>query len=689
MKKSLLLIVAVFLMLPFANASHIVGGETTVKWVGPTQNDFQIQVRVFRSCQSGSAGMPASVSVDIRDLVTYNAIQSVTITNPVITANLPFSDPCTQVVGICVDEGLFTQNVTIPNNPSGNGYFLEYQICCRNNGVLNLANPSGDGMTFYCEIPDPALGLNNSNPDMGAYPLNAFFCVNNPKTFQFNVIDADGDSLVYSLVTPLDDGAMNAAPAFPYNNVNYAGGYNLGNMIGGASPFVINQNTGFMTGAPSIGGQFVFGVKVEEYRSGVKIGEVRRDAQFEAISSCQSGNPLTYADLSISNGVTLPIPYNKLYCKDFVYTDPNGDTLYMEIISPIFDSGAYLATMVPDLNGDFTYYYDFNGTSFNDSVTIPPNVFDPVFGGDFNIGYIGQRLCFTPPCSQIGEIYPITIAGASLGCDGFSGDTIDFFIEVIPPVFDFKNPGDKEVLVNSEYCRNLVFHDTSIFDMLDITIYSDIFGLPEPATIPSLGTNYSYNNFIYPTPYPGNSFSTGVGNGVNNPSVVATRLCWTPTCEEYNKVYNVKAILLSADCPNVIPDTIEFNYIVTPPFDSLDVVPNVITPNCDGINDVFTFGLDKLDANGNPVLDANGEQIRIGGTSNVCFDNLDVQIFNRWGLLVFESDQNPTFAWDGSNKGGSKVAAGTYFVLVSGTYGNEVVKLAQRTVTVIDPQNCN
>jgi len=390
-----------FLFFSLSKASHIVGGDITVKWIGPSQNNFQVQVRIFRSCQPSTATMPTSINVLLHDLVTYATTTTYTITNPVINANLPFGDPCFTPQGLCVDEGIFTQNVTIPNNP--NGYFLSYQICCRNTGITNLSNPSSDGMTFYCEIPDPgnAATLNNSSPDMGDYPLDAYLCVNSPKMFQFNVTDIDGDSLVYSLVTPLDDGTMNAAPTFPYNNVAYAGGYSLANMVGGVPPMTINQNTGVITASPALIGTWVFGVLVEEFRNGVKIGETRRDAQYES-QACTSGNPPSFLNTVPSMGQTIEIPYNREYCLDLIFNDINvGDTLYIEMISNVFDSGAFVPVMVPDMSGNYHYYYNWNGSAWNDSVVIPPNQFDTAVGADWNITTVANRFCWTPTCTQI------------------------------------------------------------------------------------------------------------------------------------------------------------------------------------------------------------------------------------------------------------------------------------------------
>jgi len=89
--------------------------------------------------------------------------------------------------------------------------------------------------------------------------------------------------------------------------------------------------------------------------------------------------------------------------------------------------------------------------------------------------------------------------------------------------------------------------------------------------------------------------------------------------------------------------------LVCPTIDSLHLkvekcyvpfeVPNVFTPNADGINDNFI-----------PKTTFNYEEFFI-------------EIYNRWGRLVFRSD-NPFFEWDGSSIGGGDCPGGVYFYVV-------------------------
>jgi gliding motility-associated-like protein len=65
------------------------------------------------------------------------------------------------------------------------------------------------------------------------------------------------------------------------------------------------------------------------------------------------------------------------------------------------------------------------------------------------------------------------------------------------------------------------------------------------------------------------------------------------------------------------------------------ISPNVFTPNGDGFNDYF-------------YVKASGVEV------------YNLKIFNRWGLLMFESN-SPSARWDGKTQGGIDAPDGTYF----------------------------
>ena len=308
--------------------------------------------------------------------------------------------------------------------------------------------------------------------------------------------------------------------------------------------------------------------------------------------------------------------------------------------------------MNADTNGDYHFYYNWNGSVWSDSVVIPPNQYDPVQQDSFNIGTVAGRFCWTPDCDEVNGVFPFTVNAYSLGCDGKSSDSLLFKLEVVPPPTDLKNPGNKTLPYGYEHCENIVFTDSSIVDLIKLSVTSEIFSLG--AELPSLSSNYNYTSWV------DDDVISGVPNNAANNFTLGTRFCWTPDCEHIGKTFPVEVVLSSLDCDNAIKDTINFDYTITPPFDSLDIIPNIITPNGDGMNDAY----------------------KINGISNPCTDKLTVEIFSRWGASVYKSDY-PEFEWKGTNKGGGDVPAGTYFVLVSGIYGGESVKLLQRSVTVL------
>ena len=109
-------------------------------------------------------------------------------------------------------------------------------------------------------------------------------------------------------------------------------------------------------------------------------------------------------------------------------------------------------------------------------------------------------------------------------------------------------------------------------------------------------------------------------------------------CYDSTGVYDVTLFVSNA----FGTDTITMNnYIVVDSCLEIPVsftIPNVFSPNNDGNNDVF-------------FIESTG------------VTNLDMQIYNRWGMLMFEtSDINAT--WDGRTNSGAVCPEGTYFYII-------------------------
>jgi gliding motility-associated-like protein len=269
------------------NATHIVGGEIGYRCLG---NDmYEIRLRVFRDCDTGVPWFdnPASVGVfDSNDSLIFD-LRLQMIENDTLDLNL--SDPCLVAPpNVCIHTTSYLDTVYLPFQTGG--YQLVYQRCCRNQDIVNIVNPLGTGATFYCLITEEALLNCNSSAEFNNWPP-VYICADVPISFDHSATDADGDSLVYRMCTPLD-GATPADPMPqppynpPYNPVTWLSpNFSEANMLGGTDSLRINQNSGLLQGTPTILGVFVVGICVEEYRNGQLISTSRRDFQY-AVGIC-------------------------------------------------------------------------------------------------------------------------------------------------------------------------------------------------------------------------------------------------------------------------------------------------------------------------------------------------------------------------------------------------------------------
>jgi gliding motility-associated-like protein len=433
MKHFLCLILFQLLLLE-AYGSHIIGGDITVRSLG--NNRFEIMLHFFRDCTS-STDFDIPLPLGIFDKQTNNLIltDSMDLNSK---STLILGDSCFHPGNICVEQGLFIDTISLPNNP--HGYYLGWERCCRNSVIQNLVAPGNTGMVFYSEIPDPALF--DSSPVFGSYP-KAYMCAKQPNSLDFSATDPDGDSLVYSLVRPYRGHTTAAAPTSvsplpgPYDTVTFNWpSYGMFNIVGGSPAMTINSNTGIITAAPNALGIYVWCVQVDEYRHGIKIGEIRRDIQFEVLNCNNNISPVFSSPSSHSYFITA------------------GDSLCLQIAAT-------------DADGDWVSLHGTTSLPLQD-VTIKP---------DSAQGTVHSSICIQTSCSDIQtNPYQVHLLAKDHSCYPANTTVFDIAITVKAP-----EDGKVDSLLSNVFTPNGDgIHDTfqirskhlsSCFDKLHILIY--------------------------------------------------------------------------------------------------------------------------------------------------------------------------------------------------------------------------
>lgn len=292
------------LILPLTGrSSHIVGGEFELIHLNGFQ--YRLNLVLYFDQINGSPGALDNF-VDANIFRMVDNVRMQTIRMPLDSTSLVnYTQPECSNGELVTSRLFYTVNLTLSpetfNHPLG--YYVSWERCCRNYTISNIYSenptPNGNvrfaGQTFYLEFPPVVKDgqpFVDSTPRLFP-PLNDYACPFRPYYTDFGGVDDDGDSLVYSLVTPLNTRIAAPFPGpttRPYPLVEWRPPYGPTNILGGAPDLRISRD-GFLTVTPTNQGLFVFAVKVEEFREGVKIGETRRDFQMLVVDACPVAQP--------------------------------------------------------------------------------------------------------------------------------------------------------------------------------------------------------------------------------------------------------------------------------------------------------------------------------------------------------------------------------------------------------------
>ena len=293
---------------PKANASHFAGAEITYVCVGP--NTYQITLNYFRDCSGINYGNTEYIRVS----GCSGTPSSIAMSNPTITDVTPL---CPGQTSSCnggsvpgIQQWTYVKTVSFP--ASCTSLVLSAESCCRNPPITTLNNPSSNSWYVATTLYNNAAACNGSPVFLN--PAVATGCVNQVVNYNHGVSDPDGDQLVFSL-----------GDCYQSSNstVNYKPGFSGTNPLSTTSGVSINPSTGAITFTPNLIQVGVLCVVVEEYRNGVKIGEISRDIQFN-ITNCGANNNPTASGPFIYN--TLP---GQQVCFNITGNDVDGDLINM------------------------------------------------------------------------------------------------------------------------------------------------------------------------------------------------------------------------------------------------------------------------------------------------------------------------------------------------------------------------
>lgn len=221
------------------------------------------------------------------------------------------------VMGVSAAYGVevytYTDTITLPED----GYYTIYwQDCCRNAAIINMGNAGAEYFALSTSLTVDSLNP-NSSPSYLTLPV-AY--LPSDTLWQYNPLpfDPDGDSLAWSLTTPLGSGGIVSGYQFLDDTMFYSNP---------STPFALDSVTGELSWSAKMQGNFVAAFLIEEYRNGVKIGEMRRDMQYIVISDTSNYLPV------VSNMISFPTnsggyPYvvifpSQNYSVSLLASDPN------------------------------------------------------------------------------------------------------------------------------------------------------------------------------------------------------------------------------------------------------------------------------------------------------------------------------------------------------------------------------
>lgn len=372
--KILILVFSVLILLvpTKSYASHIAGADISYQCLGG--DSFLITINVFRDCNG--IGAPTTISAAQIDITSPcgTITPTFTLTNP-IASPTPWMNAGTEISQLCpsLEDSSRCRGGNLPGMamvtfeaivvlPPCNFWTMTYEpACCRNNSQNLQAGAGAGGPTVTATLNNSLTGAPcNNSPSFQAPPI-PYVCLNQQVVYNFGTVEPDGDSLVYTFINAMGANAANLV----YTGTNTA----TNPIAGGSMPpgATLDPNTGEITFIPTIAGNWVFAIQVNEYRNGVLIGTMMRDILIVVIT-CTNNVPTSALGITNFTGTgTQTGPFSVEVC---VGQSFSFDVNYVDTdLSDVLTATTNIASVLP--GAVFLISYPQAPLSFNEiTVTV-------------------------------------------------------------------------------------------------------------------------------------------------------------------------------------------------------------------------------------------------------------------------------------------------------------------------------
>lgn len=261
------------------NASHIQGGELTYTCVG--QDSFLVSFVLYRNCSGVMAPTTVELMVEApgcagQTIILQRVPGLVNRLDAICTSlqecsrcTFPLPASCLGIAYPGVESYVYEGLVVFPTLGCQQ-WTLSVSLCCK---TVPFGMEPGSAGFFVSALLDRSVQPCISSP-LFKHPLPPFICVNQPFIYNPGVVAPNGDSLSFSLV-PCKVNAQKTLLDFPNGHL-YA--------LLPDSNVLFDSGTGSISMMPSLEGFQIACILVEEFRNGVKIGEIVRDFVFFTLS---------------------------------------------------------------------------------------------------------------------------------------------------------------------------------------------------------------------------------------------------------------------------------------------------------------------------------------------------------------------------------------------------------------------